>query len=131
VRLEDSATELQQPSNQSYSYIEANTELDEEIAALQQSWHEHDMEYRQQECSRLCADDAKLVKDYKRELESLRESLEERELKQLCGRELEKLGERFAESGQPTFDWKSLPKVVFAYGGYMVGRVRAFLNFFP
>ena len=32
-----SATELQLPSNQSYSYIEANTELDEEIAALRQS----------------------------------------------------------------------------------------------
>lgn len=136
ARLEVSATELQQPSNQPYSYIEANTELDEEIAALQQSWLESEQLYR-----RLSADLAE------RECSQLRHRAEMEELRSPClsadrakmerrtrmidyNRLLEEHRKGLAASGQPKFDWKSLPNFVFACGEYIMGRVRAFLDFF-
>jgi hypothetical protein len=115
----DSAIELQLPSNQSYSYIEANTELDEEIAALTQSWlkEQEDWNKRQKDwnerlCEQLCVpvgDRTRRNEEYKRFME--------------CYKGL-------AASGQPRFEWKSLPNFAFAYGGYIMGRVREFVEFF-
>lgn len=63
---------MQQPSNQPYLYIEANTELDEEIAALKQSWLESEQLYRlsadraEMECEqlRLSVDRTKMIEHY-------------------------------------------------------------------
>jgi hypothetical protein len=116
VQLEDSATELQPLSNQPYSYIEANTELDEEIAALNQSWLERIEMERRETLERR--------KMERREMSEHRE-MEHREMehREMEHREMER---RAAMKQLEQMERRSYRLM----GGYIMGKVRAFLDFF-
>jgi hypothetical protein len=129
VQLEDSATELQPLSNQPYSYIEANTELDEEIAALNQSWLERIEMERRETLERRKMERREMSEH--REMER-REMTERREMERGGAMmELEQMEHGEMERRGAMMELEQMKRRFYRLmGGYIMGKVRAFLDFF-